>query len=143
MSGQDKPGDVIYGNISGRVSGQAAVGKDIKQTQAIGNPRTEVTEADLATLRQALAKLRVQVEGGAPPEKKDAALERVNELEEAVTAKEPDLSTMEYVRNWFVKNAPKLAGVVSSVVVNPIVGKLVEAAGEGLSAEFRRRFGTQ
>ena len=34
-----------------------------------------------------------------------------------------------------------LAGAVTSVIVNPIVGKLVEAAGETVSEEFRRRFG--
>jgi hypothetical protein len=31
----------------------------------------------------------------APPEQREAALERVGELKEAVTAAEPDLSTME------------------------------------------------
>lgn len=77
----------------------------------------------------------------APPEKKEAALERVQELEEAVTAEKPDLTTMEYVKQWFVKNLPGLAGAVTGVVVNPIVGKLVEAAGDALAAEFRRRFG--
>ena len=77
----------------------------------------------------------------APPEKKDAALERVDELEEAITAQEPDLPTMEYVKRWFVRNLPDLAGAVTSVVVHPIVGKLVEAAGDALAAEFRRRFG--
>jgi len=65
----------------------------------------------------------------------------VQELEEAVTAEKPDLTTMEYVKQWFVKNLPGLAGAVTGVVVNPIVGKLVEAAGDALAAEFRRRFG--
>jgi hypothetical protein len=49
---------------------------------------------------------------------------------------------MEYVRQWFGRNLPKLAGVVGSVVVHPIVGALVQAAGETLAAEFRMRFGT-
>jgi hypothetical protein len=48
---------------------------------------------------------------------------------------------MEYVKRWFVKNLPGLAGAVTSIVVHPIVGKLVEAAGDALAAEFRRRFG--
>lgn len=42
--------------------------------------------------------LKAQVETEAPPEKKEAALERLEELKEAVTAKEPDLSTMEYIK---------------------------------------------
>ncbi len=127
--------------ITGDVSGQVAVGEGITQTQTTGAARPEVTEADLAELRQALADLKAQVEAGSPPEKKEAALERVEELEEAITAEEPDLTTMEYVKRWFVKNVPALAGAVTGVVVHPIVGKLVEAAGDAMATEFRRRFG--
>jgi hypothetical protein len=141
MSEQEKKGDVIKATISGDVSGQAAVGKGITQTQIAGVAKSEVTEVDLAELRQALAELKAKVAAEAPLEKKDAALERLGELEETVTAEEPDLTTMEYVKNWFVKNLPGLAGAVTSVVVHPIVGKLVEAAGDTLAAEFRRRFG--
>ena len=141
MSEQEKCGDVIRATISGDVSGQVAVGKGITQTQTVGAARLEVTEAELAELRQALADLKARVAVEAPPEKKDAALERVEELEEAVTAEELDLTTMEYVKRWFVKNLPGLAGAVAGVVVHPIVGKLVEAAGGTLAAEFRRRFG--
>jgi len=141
MSEQEKSGDVIRATISGDVSGQVAVGKGITQTQTIGAAQPQVTEADWAELRQALADLKAKVAAEASPEKKDAALERVNELEEAITAEEPDLTTMEYVKRWFVKHLPGLAGAVTGVVVHPIVGKLVEAAGDALVAEFRRRFG--
>jgi hypothetical protein len=141
---QEKPsGDVIRATISGDISGQVAVGKGITQIQTIGAARPEVTEADLAELRQILADLKAKVAAKAPPEKKDAALARVEELEEAVTAGEPDLPTMEYVKRWFAKNLPGLAGAVTSVVVHPIVGKLVEAAGDALATEFRRRFGPE
>lgn len=88
-----------------------------------------------------LAQLKSQVEAEAPADKKAAALERVDELEQAITEKKPDLSTMEYVKNWFGKHIPGLAGAVVSVVVHPIVGKLVEAAGDMLSIDFRKRFG--
>lgn len=67
----------------------------------------------------------------------------MEELKEAVTAEKPDLTTIEYVKGWFVKNLPDLAGAVTSVVVHPIVGKLVEAASDALAAEFRRRFGRE
>ncbi|MDY6877919.1 MAG: hypothetical protein SWK90_17190 [Chloroflexota bacterium] len=141
MNQEQKSGDVIRATISGDVSGQVAVGKEITQTQAVGVDRPEVTKADLAELQQALAGLKAKVSAEAPPEKKNAALERVGELEEAVTAEEPDLTTMEYVKRWFVKNVPALAGAVTGVVVHPIVGKLVEAAGDAVATEFRRRFG--
>ena len=130
----------IRATISGPVSGQVAVGTGITQYQSIGAVRPEVSEADLAVVRQLVADLRSRVSAEAPRDQKDAALERVSELQEAILAKEPDLTTVEYVRNWFVRNLPALAGAVTGIVVHPIVGKLVEAAGDVLADEFRHRF---
>jgi hypothetical protein len=90
-----------------------------------------------------LVTLREQIEASAPPAKKEAALELIKELEEAITAEEPDLITMEYVKNWFVKKLPELAGSVTSAIVHPIVGKRVAAAGTALAADFQNRFGTE
>ncbi len=56
-------------------------------------------------------------------------------------ATKPDLTTMEYVKNWFEKHLPQMAGAIISVLVNPIVGKVVEAAGELAAGELKRRFG--
>lgn len=133
--------DVINATVSGPVSGQIAIGHGINQMQVIGAARPEVTQAERAELRQLLAGLKAQVEAAAPPDSKNAALERVAELEEVITARKPDLTTMEYVKRWFVKNLPGLAGAVTGIVVHPIVGKLMEAAGDAVAAEFRRRFG--
>ena len=137
---QSGPRLVISGSD---VSGQVAVGEGISQIQMAGYSRPEVTEADRAELRNALDELKTVVAGEASPEKRDAALERVGELEEAVITEEPDLATMEYVKRWFDKNLPGLAAVVGSVVVHPVVDKQVEAVGAPLAAEFRRRFGGQ
>lgn len=131
--------DKITATIHGPVSGQVAVGKGIIQISAPGGS-ARPGESELASLRQEFAELRERIETGAPPEKQPAALERLDELEEAITASEPDLSTMEYVKVWFGKNLPGLAGAVTGLIVNPVVGKLVEAAGDVLAAEFRRRF---
>jgi hypothetical protein len=103
------------------VSGQVAVGEGITQVQTVGVGRPEMTEADLAALRRLLADLKAR--------------------EEAITAEEPDLTTMEYVRGWFARHLPGLAGAVTGVLVDPVVGKMVEMAGDALAAEFRRRFG--
>ncbi len=129
----------IQVNVGGDVSGQLAAGENI--TQLSTKTTGEVTKAELEEFRQLFATLRSKIEAEAQPDKKEAALERVGELEQAITEKKPDLSTMEYVRNWFVKNLPGLAGALTSVVVHPIVGKLVEAGGDALVGEFRRRFG--
>ena len=136
-----RAGDVINATLSGSVSGQVAIGSGIHQVNVIGRTGPQVTQADLDELHHALAKVKAQLESAAAPEKKDAALERMDELEGAITAEKPDLTTMEYVKRWFARNLPELAGAVTGVIIHPIVGKLVEAAGDGLAAEFRRRFG--
>ncbi len=137
MNEERSHGDQISANIAGPVQGQVAVGKDIGQRQAAGDMKVEVTEAELAELRQAFADLKGEVEAGAPPEKKEAAVERVDELEEAITAKEPDLTTVQYVKRWFAKNLPALAGSVAGILVHPVVGKLVQSAGEAIAAQFQ------
>ncbi len=142
-SEERKPYSAINATLSGPVSGQVAIGTGITQTQENGVVRPEVTPADLAVLQQALADLKAHIEAVAPVEKKAAALDRAAELEGAVTAGKPDLTTMDYVKHWFTRYLPELAGAVTSIVVHPIVGKLVEAAGNGLVAEFRHRFGGQ
>lgn len=129
-------GDTISANISGNISGgQVAVGKDIAQNQTVGT--AAITNEELAELRTAFSELATEVEAQAPPERRAAAIERVAELEEAVLADEPDVTTIQYVGRWFRANLPQLAGAVVSIVVNPIVGKLVGAAGDALVAEFR------
>ena len=143
MSNEKKSGDHIrasVGNVGSR--SQVAVGKDISQNQTHSTV-AQLTPAELAQLHSMFDELRMKVEQQAPPEEKEKALERVDELKEAVTAKEPDLTTMQYVKNWFGKHLPALAGAVVSVIVHPLVGKLVEAGGEALAATFRQRFGVE
>jgi hypothetical protein len=116
-----------------------AVGKNINQVQQVGSGN-QVTEADLKQVQQLFAELKQQIELSAPPEKKDAALERVTELHEEITSQKPALSTFEYLRIWFLKNVPSLAGAVASVVLNPIVGKVVEAAGTIAANQLKNLF---
>jgi hypothetical protein len=143
MGDQDKPDKNYSVTIGGGVSGQFIQGDSNVQIQSTAGAGQAVTDAELTELRAEIDRLRQAVATTAPPDIKDAALERVNELEDAVTAKEPDLDAMGGVKSWFVKRLPGLAGAVTGIFINPILGKLVEAAGEGLAAEFRRRFGIE
>ncbi len=136
MPKQSKPKDGINVNITGDVSGQIVVGNHNTVTKSM----SAVTPAELDELRQLLIDLRNKVQLEATTDKKAAALERVDELEQAVLEKKPDLSTMEYVKNWFGKHLPGLAGTVVGVLVHPVVGKLVEAAGDAVADEFKKRF---
>lgn len=132
-------GDTTHISVGGSVSGQMAVGRNISQhrVETTNPPVSAAERSELAAMFEAV---RGQVRDADLPVDRAAALERVDELETAVTAPEPDLSTMEYVRNWFLRHAPKVGGAVVSVIVHPIVGRLVEAAGDAVASEFRHRF---
>ncbi|HYO36009.1 MAG TPA: hypothetical protein VER97_08040 [Geodermatophilus sp.] len=129
-------------SVGGSVPGQFVVGDRNKLTHIeTSHQAPAVTEADLADLRRAVEEVKAKIRADASPEQQDAALERVDELEQAVVAEEPDLTTLQYVRNWFVKNLPQLAGAVTGLVVHPVVGKVVEAAGDLAASQFRQLFG--
>ena len=81
------------------------------------------------------------VQEQAPAEKKPEAMQKVAELKSAIQSAKPDVNRMGSVLDWFKKYVPQLAGAVTSVIVNPIVGQLVEAAGDVVVEAFRRRFG--
>jgi hypothetical protein len=136
---KSKSSEIPNIQIDGNVRGQIAIGNDISQSQVNSHP--VATPAEMDDLRQLINELRSKIETDVTPAKKDSALERVGELEQALTEEKPDLTTMEYVKNWFRKNVPALAGMVTSVVVHPIVGKLVEAGGDMLVKDFNKRFG--
>jgi hypothetical protein len=142
MSAEQPPSANISATIGDVNQGQVAVGIGNTQTNVASGGAGGATAADLAQLHELLASLAGQVEADAPPEKKDAALERVGELSEALTAEAPDVTTVEYVKNWFSKHLPKLAGVVAGVLVNPVIGTVVAAAGEGIADDYRRRVGS-
>jgi len=141
MSEQEKAGRSYSAHITGGVSGQFIQGDGNVQVQSAGAGK--VTEADLAEVRRMLDELKGRVAAEAPPEKKEEALRQVQELEETLHSKDPEdvPDRLSSVKSWFKRNLPMLAGAVVSVVVNPIVGKVVEAAGTGLASEVQRRFG--
>jgi hypothetical protein len=128
----------IRGNIRDVSGGQVAIGQHVEQ-RSTSITTEPPSEADLAELLERFDTVRSEVL--ADPDTPDEAAGKLDELKCAVTAEKPELSTMEYVRDWFVKYAPKFAGAVTALVVNPIVGALVGAAGETLATEFKRRFG--
>src|SRR5687767_12386969 len=105
MNSDRDPGDDIRVTIGGSVQegGQVGVGRDISQSYVRTHAEgvAAVTDADLAELRRAVEAVKAQIVAEVPPDQQAAALERVDELQEAVVADEPDLSTLQYVRKWF------------------------------------------
>lgn len=125
-------------SIGGNSTGNIAVGKDIRQSQVEAGQATVLPE-DLAEIQRLFAGLRQEVAAAAPEQHQRAAVERLDELEEAVTAENPDLTTMAYVKSWFSKNLPKVADAVGRVLVSPVVTRVVAAAGDVAAAEVRHQ----
>jgi hypothetical protein len=123
--------------IGADASGQIAVGNRITQTST-RIERPEVSAAELAELQTLLDDLRARIASEAPPERRDGAVERVDELATAITAEHPDVGTMRYVLNWFRDKVGPLAGAVREMVLNPLVAKVVGAAGDVAAKDFER-----
>jgi hypothetical protein len=124
---------------SGNITGSQIVVGD--RNVLIHNEAPSISAAEMKSLRARFSSLKRQIETNVPEGKKGEALSKADELQATVLDKKPNPSKMANIRNWFVKNAPGIAGAVTSVVVHPIVGKLVEAAGDAVAGEFRKKFG--
>ena len=80
---------------------------------------------------------RARVAADAPANVRSEAVAQAAELERAVVAQEPDVGGVRRVLRWFRDYAPQVAGAVVSVVINPLVGKLVEGAGTAIADRFK------
>ena len=124
--------------VRGGVSGQIAAGNKIVQKLERHDGGGTATDADRADLRELLDALRARVAAESPPEQCTGALERVDELTDALTTEEPEIGTVRYVLGWFRKKAPALAGAVRDLILNPLVSRIVGAAGNVAAADFEQ-----
>jgi hypothetical protein len=130
-------GQNINVSIGGSLTGQGAFGNHI--TQVV----TQITAQEREELAQRVDQLRQQVEAEAPAERKAEAIQQVAAIEHEIQSGKPDLGKLQAVKRWFLDNLPKLAGAVGSVVVHPIVGKLVEATGEAMAQRWKEHVAGQ
>lgn len=121
--------NVSFGDVT---ESQVVMGDYNTVSQKVG-----LSPQETAELRSVFGDLRSAVAEGAPPGKRDAALDRAAELERALVSEHPDPERTRSVLGWFRDNAPQLVGAVVSVVVNPLVGKVVEGAGKAIAGQFR------
>jgi hypothetical protein len=143
-TGQDSgTGDKIEGRVGAVGHGaQVAIGKQIRQvmtqapTELTATERTEIDRL-LAALKSQLASLDI------PESKKLIGGEFVGQLGQELTRMQepPDASTIKVAGDWLLKNVPPLAGAIASLFLNPIVGKVVEAAGDMAAEWVKNRFG--
>ncbi len=136
----DPAGRSIKAEIGNVTQGQVAVGEDITQSQTVVNTSAPPTAEELKELTAEFAKLKAQVERDAPPDVRDEAVRQTEALQQATIAEKPDVSVMASAKKWFLDHAPGLLGAVTSVVINPIVGKIVDSAGQAIANEYRKWF---
>jgi hypothetical protein len=118
--------------------------RDVSHSQVVIGDYNTVTQKlglspeEAEKLRGVFQQLRSSVEEEAPDARRDEAVAQAEELERAVVSERPDAGRVRRVLRWFRENAPQLAGTVVSVVVNPLVGKVVEGAGEVIADQFKQ-----
>jgi hypothetical protein len=143
VRGDKVAGDKIEGHVGDVGSGaQVAIGKDIKQT--ITQAPTELSAAERIEIARLLAELKDQLASlDILESKKLVGQELVGQLEQELTRtdKPPDASTIKVVGDWLLENVPALAGTITGVFVNPVVGKAVKAAGSIAAEWVGKRFG--
>jgi hypothetical protein len=124
-------GGGVSATISNVSGGQAAVGAGMTQIgsisgqtvnigagamPAIGGPPSRAMPADVSAIRRRLSDLEARIEAESSPEHRRTALDLIEELDQALTSREPDETTLEYARRWFARNLPALAEAVNSVI---------------------------
>jgi len=131
-SPEEEQGSKFNIQITGDVNhSQVVIGDYNEVSQRIGLSPEETTElrAVFDELRSAVAEV--------PPDQRAKALAEANEVEAAIVTDQPQPQRVRQALVWFRDNAPQLAGAVLSVLVNPLVGKVVEGAGEAIAGQFR------
>jgi hypothetical protein len=133
MADQGGTGGKFNISFAGNVTSSQFVTGDYNHvTQTIG-----MSPDDVAALKSVFDDLRGAVASDVPPEHQQEALAEVGELEKALVAKQPDPGRVRKALQWFRAHAPQLVGTVASVVINPLVGKVVEGAGEAVAKAVR------
>jgi hypothetical protein len=121
--------NISFGNVT---NSQFVTGDYNHVEQTIG-----LSPEDVAALRGVFADLRANVAAEVDPGQQQEALTEVAELERSLVTKTPDPGRVRKALRWFREHAPQLAGTVLSVVVHPLVGKVVEGAGEAVAKHVR------
>jgi len=105
---------------------------------------TGLTAAELAQVQNLVNALKDAVEmQGLPDDEKTEAKAMAGRVEKELTVKDrkPDGSKLKVAAQWLLEYGGKIAGAVTSIFVSPIVGKVVEAAGDLAATWFKEQFG--
>jgi hypothetical protein len=126
-------------------AGAQVIGKQTQKWVSTQTP-TEFGPSERAEISFLLAELKSQLTGlDIPENKRIVGQEFVGQLEEELTKTEepPDASAIKVAGNWLLKNVPALTATLASLFASPIVGKVVETAGDIAADWVKLQFGGQ
>jgi serine/threonine protein kinase len=127
---------IQIGSVSG---GQISISMGDSQPQA--TEPAPMLEEQRAIVQRQIADLKAHAQLVLPQERQQAALERLEELSEALTTMPPDLDTAVYVKAWLTKNTPTLTTAITALLAHSAVRQLMTAAGGPVVADYERRLG--
>lgn len=99
------------------------------------------TAEEIKSLETIFNQLSEEIKSAAPKEIQPKAKEQAEQLKEEVLSEKPDPTIIKQAKSWFISNLPAVLGTVTGILTHPIVGKLVESAGEYTLKNFRERLG--
>lgn len=106
----------------------------------VGDGTVIVLEQDeIETVNRLFADLNTQLMSipGISEDKRNEAISKASELNKEIIKKKPERSKIEQLKGWLKDNVPEVAGAVTSLFMNPIIGKVVEKAGEIVSKKIK------
>src|ERR1044071_830787 len=138
MTPEDPPAGDQNLTITDSQVGTASVGShNVVMTTGGGEVVIKGLDAEaVAEVFAALVPLRAQALAEVPPAEQVAARARINDLETALTAPQPDPRKASEILCWFRTHVPKLAGAVAGVLLTPAVSPIVPALGEAAVADI-------
>lgn len=124
-------------DVSIRAGGDVYKDVSIEGTGAVGRKSTVIVlkQDEIETVNRLFADLNSQLRSvpDISEDKRNEAISKAEKLNNEIIKEKPEPGKIEQLKGWLVDNVPEVAGAVTSLFINPIVGKVVEKAGKMIS----------
>ena len=113
----------------------------IEGTGAVGRESTVIVlkQDEIETVNRLFADLNSQLRSvpDISEDKRNEAIIKAEELNNEIIKEKPELGKIEQLKGWLKDSVPEVAGAVTSLFVNPVIGKVVEKAGGMISERIK------
>ena len=140
--------DITQGNVTiatGNIGADAQVAFGVNSEQRQTQIRSSLSVTERAEVTRLLADLQDRLVALEIPERKKLAGQKhIKQLEGELTktTASPDPGIIKKAGEWLLKNIPALAGTLASLFLNPVIGKVVGAAGDIAVGWVKQQFGS-